>query len=217
MISPTSSNPLSGAVPRALPTPTGPGNAAPAEGNRAAGDRVTLGREGLRALAAESETSGEEAPPGELTPEEEKRVAELRARDREVRAHEQAHKAAAGDLAVGGPTYETETGPDGREYAVAGEVQIRLREGDTPEETVRLAERARRAALAPAEPSSQDRAVAAEASQMAASARAEMRTEEAEGPGEAAGGPPDPRLEARAGAYAEVGLSPIEPATDLLA
>ena len=116
----------------------------------------------------------------ELSPEEQEEVRELAKRDREVRAHEQAHAAAAGDLANGGPSYEYTTGPDGRRYAVGGEVSISLREGKTPEETVRIAERARRAALAPQEPSPQDRKVAAEAAQMAARARAEQRDGDAD-------------------------------------
>lgn len=109
----------------------------------------------------------------ELEPEEKELLAEMQSRDREVRSHEEAHKAAAGNLAAGGPSYETETGPDGNEYAVGGEVQIQLRSGSTPEETIRLAQQARRAALAPAQPSAQDQAVAAEASQREAQARAE--------------------------------------------
>jgi len=95
--------------------------------------------------------------------------------DREVRAHEQAHLAAAGPHARGGPTYTFQRGPDGRLYAVGGEVAIDAPPvpGD-PEATLRKAQTVRAAALAPAEPSSQDRAVAAQAAQMAASAQAEI-------------------------------------------
>ncbi len=110
----------------------------------------------------------------ELTPEEQKEVRELQERDREVRAHEQAHKRAAGQLATGGPTYEYTQGPDGRRYAIGGEVQIRIPEGNTPEETARIARQAQRAALAPTSPSSQDRAVAARAAQKARQAELEQ-------------------------------------------
>lgn len=110
---------------------------------------------------------------GELTEEERREVAKLQARDREVRAHEQAHLAAAGGMAVGGAHYEYEKGPDGKSYAVGGEVQITVKSGGTPEEQIRNAEQAARAALAPANPSAQDRAVAAEARAMASEARAE--------------------------------------------
>jgi hypothetical protein len=129
--------------------------------------------------AASERPADEAQQPGELTEEEQARVRELQQRDREVRAHEQAHKAAAGDLAAGGPTFELERGPDGRSYAVGGEVPIRLREGRTPQETIQIAERARRAALAPAQPSGQDRAVAAEAASRAARARAEAAEQRA--------------------------------------
>lgn len=134
------------------------------------------GEEELEAVSAEE--SGEPKAPGELTPEEKKAVAELSARDREVRAHEQAHASVGGDLA-GSPSYEYESGPDGKRYAVAGEVPIELREGSDPEETLQNAQTVRRAALAPAEPSPQDRSVAAAASQMEARARAEILEERA--------------------------------------
>ena len=58
-----------------------------------------------------------------LTEEEEKTVRELKQRDIEVRAHEQAHKSVGGPYA-GAVSFETVTGPDGREYAVGGEVRI---------------------------------------------------------------------------------------------
>lgn len=104
-------------------------------------------------------------------------VAELEATDREVRAHEAAHLAAAGGLATGGASFTYETGPDGQRYAVAGEVGISISSGSTPEETLRNAEQVRRAALSPADPSAQDLKVAAMASQMAATARIQIAEE----------------------------------------
>ena len=101
-------------------------------------------------------------------------VNKLKAVDREVRAHERAHLAAAGGLARGGASFKTVKGPDGQLYAVAGEVQIDTSPvpGD-PDATIRKAETIRRAALAPARPSGQDIAVAAAAGAMEAEARAE--------------------------------------------
>ena len=86
----------------------------------------------------------------ELSEEERRILNELRARDAEVRAHEQAHLAAAGPYANGAPTFEFQTGPDGRQYAVGGEVSIDTSPvpGD-PEATVRKAQTVKRAALAP--------------------------------------------------------------------
>ena len=99
---------------------------------------------------------------------------QLKARDREVRAHEMAHLAAAGGLATSGASFTYQRGPDGVSYATAGEVKIDVSRGDTPEDTLRRAQIIRAAALAPAEPSGQDRLVAAKATQMEAEARAEL-------------------------------------------
>ena len=106
-------------------------------------------------------------------------VDELKARDREVRAHEQAHVAAAGSYARGGPAYTYQRGPDGQNYAVGGEVSIDTSaiEGD-PEATIRKAQVVRAAALAPADPSAQDRAVAAAATQMEAQARQDLQEQQ---------------------------------------
>jgi hypothetical protein len=109
-------------------------------------------------------------------------IRELAARDREVRTHEQAHVAAGGQYA-GAPVYQFERGPNGVNYAVSGEVPISTGEEATPEATLQKARIIRRAALAPAEPSPQDRRVAAMASQMEVEARAEIaraRTREEE-------------------------------------
>ncbi|MFN3239472.1 MAG: putative metalloprotease CJM1_0395 family protein [Pseudomonadales bacterium] len=101
-------------------------------------------------------------------------VEQLKARDREVRAHEAAHAAVGGQYA-GAPTYTYQRGPNGVSYAVGGEVSISTSEiaGD-PEATLQKALQVQRAALAPAEPSAQDRKVAAQASQMAAQARIDL-------------------------------------------
>ena len=114
----------------------------------------------------------------ELTEAEEKEVRELKKIDREVKTHEQAHLAAAGDLARGGATYTYTTGPDGRKYATAGEVDIDISpvKGD-PKATIKKMQKVRRAALAPADPSPQDRAVAAKAAREIAKAQAELNSQ----------------------------------------
>ncbi len=127
---------------------------------------------------------GEEADrPGDtsLKPEEEKEARQLKQRDQEVRRHEQAHKAAAGSLASGGPSFEYQTGPDGRRYAVGGEVNIDTSAipGD-PRATIAKMQQVRRAAMAPANPSGQDRSVAAKAAAMEQKARAELNAQRAE-------------------------------------
>jgi hypothetical protein len=94
--------------------------------------------------------------------------------DRKVRSHEAAHQASAGNLATGGAQFQTEQGPDGKSYAVSGEVNIRLSAGKTPQVTIQRAQQAQRAALAPADPSPQDLQVAQEARAMEAQARTEL-------------------------------------------
>ncbi len=105
---------------------------------------------------------------------EQEQIEQLAERDREVRAHEQAHAAVGGQYA-GSPVYDYTRGPNGRNYASSGHVKIDVSviPGD-PEATLQKAQTVRRAALAPAEPSSADRSVAAKASQMAVEARAEI-------------------------------------------
>lgn len=124
--------------------------------------------------SARSERSAEEPTLNGLTEVEQQEVRELAARDREVRAHEQAHANVGGQYA-GSPSYTYQRGPDGRQYAVGGEVSISTSPipGD-PEATIDKAQIVRRAALAPAEPSAQDRRVAAEATAIEQQARAEL-------------------------------------------
>lgn len=113
---------------------------------------------------------------GSLSESDRQTVQSLQARDREVRAHEAAHLAAAAGLALGGASFTYARGPDGRSYATGGEVSIDVSPvPDNPEATIAKARQIHRAALAPAQPSGQDHAVAASAVQMEAEARTEMQ------------------------------------------
>jgi hypothetical protein len=105
---------------------------------------------------------------------EQAQIRQLQQRDRVVRQHEAAHLAASGGLAASGATYSFQRGPDGVAYAVGGEVRINMSPGRTPQETIARAQTIVAAALAPADPSPQDRAVAAQARQMELQARAEQ-------------------------------------------
>jgi len=98
----------------------------------------------------------------------------LKARDNEVRKHEQAHFAAAGAYAQGGPKYEYQVGPDGKSYAVGGHVNIDVSPGKTPQETMFKAQIIKRAALAVSEPSDADKSVAQKADTMYQKASAEV-------------------------------------------
>ncbi|MDD3518384.1 MAG: putative metalloprotease CJM1_0395 family protein [Chromatiales bacterium] len=108
------------------------------------------------------------------------RTQELKDRDAQVRAHERAHVMAGGSLVRGGANFTYEKGPDGQMYAVGGEVKIDTSSERTPEETLDKAERIIQAAMAPVDPSPQDRAVAAQAAQMAAQARVDVARQQAE-------------------------------------
>lgn len=104
----------------------------------------------------------------------------LKQRDREVRAHEQAHQAVGGQYASA-PSFTMESGPDGGRYATGGKVQIDISAEADPEATIRKMQQVQAAALAPVDPSGQDRAVAAKAAQMAMAARAELQSRGAAG------------------------------------
>ncbi len=118
------------------------------------------------------------AAPVRPTEKEQREIDRLEKQDREVRSHEAAHVAAGGHYVRGGASFKFETGPDGKRYASGGEVSIDTSpvRGD-PEATIRKMQAVRRAALAPANPSGQDRSVAAKASQQEAAARAEAAQE----------------------------------------
>lgn len=105
---------------------------------------------------------------------EQREIRELQTRDQEVRTHEQAHATVGGRYA-GAPSYEYQQGPDGKRYAVGGEVQIDVAPipGD-PAATIQKMQQVKAAALAPAEPSAADRSVASTAQQRLIAAQAEL-------------------------------------------
>src|SRR6056297_1068156 len=111
-----------------------------------------------------------------------KQLTEPKARDREVRAHEAAHQAVGGQYA-GAMSFTYQRGPDGAQYAVGGEVSIDLSpvQGD-PQATIEKMRIVRAAAMAPAEPSGQDRAVAAQAMQIMLQAQSELAAESGSSP-----------------------------------
>lgn len=135
---------------------------------------------GAAAKGADENTEASANQNGELTPEQEQQVAELKRRDAEVRTHEAAHQAVGGPYA-GSASYEYQRGPDGVSYAVGGEVPIDVSRENEPEQTIDKMEQVKAAALAPAEPSSQDRAVAAQADATKAEAQQELRQSQAAG------------------------------------
>ena len=155
----------------------GSAEASPESGSRAEQDAASSSGS---AASRKGEAAAGRDPAQSLTEEEKLAVRELKARDAEVRAHEQAHIGASGGLSSGGATFQHERGPDGRMYAVAGEVQIDTSKESDPDATIAKAQKIRSAALAPAQPSGQDRQVAAQAAQMEAAARQEKASGEGE-------------------------------------
>lgn len=142
-----------------------PANSAQAsENDRSKRDSSAPGIQG-----AESGTATEKS----LSPEELRVIEKLEQRDREVRQHEKAHEVMGGPY-TGSATYDYQRGPDGKRYAIGGQVTIDYGpiKGD-PEATIDKMKTVIAAALAPAEPSPQDMSIAARARQNLLEARLE--------------------------------------------
>jgi hypothetical protein len=116
-----------------------------------------------------------------LSAEEEHLVNELERIDTEVKAHEAAHLAAAGGLAKGGASYTYTQGPDGKQYATGGEVNIGMEtDPSNPDKTIANMEQVIASAMAPADPSGQDYSVAASARKIIADMRMQKMKESTE-------------------------------------
>mgnify|MGYP000988691874 FL=1 len=176
-----------------LPKRPEPGTTQPVDDTsiRLPEDRVTLsGRQPSTEQADKpgslAEQSGKQPKPGEKTapdgksledPQIQAQIARLKQIEEKVKAHEAAHKAVGGNLASSA-SYSYTQGPDGRSYITGGEVQIDMSDGKTPQETISRMQQVIRAALAPADPSGQDRAVAsAAASRMAQAQQEKLQAE----------------------------------------
>ncbi|MFA7404805.1 MAG: putative metalloprotease CJM1_0395 family protein [Pelobacteraceae bacterium] len=126
--------------------------------------------------ATSEQKSPQPAQVGETKQEEDPRVqqtiAQLKSTEEKVKAHEAAHK--SGGAATGPVSYSYTRGPDGKNYITAGEVPITISTGSTPQETISRMQQVIQAALAPADPSPQDRAVAAQAAAIQQEARQEQ-------------------------------------------
>lgn len=136
----------------------------------------TSATEAERATGEDDPTAAKSVNGETLSDEEQRVVEQLKQRDVEVRAHELAHVAAGGGHVTSGPSYSYQTGPDGKRYAIGGEVGIdtSMKSGD-PAGNLEKARTIIRAAMAPAEPSSQDVRVAASARAMESRAQQEIR------------------------------------------
>lgn len=141
------------------------------------------------AMAAWAQSMAPQDPAGQarVTEQELAKIQELSDRDREVRAHEAAHQAAGGRY-TGPATYSFERGPDGKMYAVGGEVSVDTSKvADDPRATIEKMRTVHAAALAPANPSAQDMRVAAQAMMALLQAQLELaKSSSDEQPGEVA-------------------------------
>jgi len=78
---------------------------------------------------------------------------------------------------VGAASYTYQQGPDGKMYAIGGEVPISMKAGSTPEETIANARQIATAAMAAGNPSPQDFAVASSARVMEMKAQQQVARE----------------------------------------
>jgi hypothetical protein len=180
-----------GAIPAAsLRAQTPEGEAAAAPRGYLSGNTQNLGGSAAVSIQVEEGRIPETAPPeasseapklpNELSEDERAAVSDLKARDREVRSHEAAH-AATGQGYAGSPQFEYVRGPDGAQYAVGGHVSIDVSAvPDNPEATIEKMRIVKAAALAPARPSGQDRAVAAQADATIRQAEADLNAKRQE-------------------------------------
>ncbi|MET1077136.1 MAG: putative metalloprotease CJM1_0395 family protein [Pseudomonas sp.] len=169
---------------------------------------------------ADREGAPQARPAGAQTAEQQRELQEIQnlsSRDREVRLHEQAHAAVGGGY-TGSPTYSFKRGPDGKSYAVDGEVSVDASPvANDPAATLRKMAVVLRAALAPAEPSGQDRQVAAQAQAQASQARVDLAEEqrataEAETEADSAKAEEDKKAAAKADAEATAADKTARPA-----
>lgn len=170
--------PIAKSVEQVIARPVDNSKSAEAADNRPSQDPPRARGDEQNSRSNEGEAARNPRSENELSEDDKATLDKLRARDREVRAHEAAHKSAAGSYAKGSAKFTFDEGPDGKRYAVGGEVSIDTSKisGD-PEATIRKAQTIRRAANAPAQPSGQDRSVAAQATQMESEARGELSAE----------------------------------------
>ncbi len=127
--------------------------------------------------SSEAQTQTETVPHADqgLTEGELKLVEDLKQVDSEIRRHEMAHIAAGGQYITSSANFSFKRGPDGKNYAVAGEVGIDTSPipGD-PQGTIRKMRQIKSAALAPGNPSPQDLKVASQATSVSSKALSEL-------------------------------------------
>ena|SRR5882724_10491714 len=151
--------------------------------NRKAAAGVSTGE----AATPDVDTSSDDStvvPPGAPDPDSpgyKDMVSKLEARNAHVMEHEAAHLAAAGAYAKGGATYTYQIGPDGKPYAIGGQVNVDLNAvPGNPRATIVKMRAIQAAASAPDDPSGQDNSVASAAAKIEAEATAQLEEQSRE-------------------------------------
>ena len=159
---------------RARAAQANPAASAPSTKESGQAAPATVAHRFVEATGEESQRRQQQDPEQQEQQRQQRQLAAFVERDLEVRKHEQAHQMAGGEHA-GSPSYQFSHGPDGKRYATGGEVAIDIGAipGD-PAATLAKMQQVRAAALAPAEPSSQDLSVARAATAKEALARKEL-------------------------------------------
>jgi len=117
-------------------------------------------------------------------------ISKLKARDTQLQQHVQAHHAASSGVDVSSASFTYQRGPNGVNYAVSGDVKIDTSAPAAPEDRLAQAAMISDVALAPADPTPTDRAVAAKAQQMAQQARIEIMQQSSSASAQQADFPP---------------------------
>ena len=146
-----------------------------------AGDSPPAAKSPSAGGGSEAGTAKKSAPapgPKQLTPEQQRIVQELQQIDHSVRAHEQAHLAAGREVITSAANFTYTYGPDGKQYAVGGEVGIDTSAESKPQDNIDKGRLIQKVALAPRDPSPQDYRVASIGSQLEARGRSDLMREQ---------------------------------------
>lgn len=130
------------------------------------------------AQAASAAKASAKTSTKQLSPEEQRAVQQLQQVDRAVRAHEQAHLSAGRGVVTSGAQFQYTYGPDGKQYAVGGEVGIDTSPERKPQANIEKGRLIQAAALAPKDPSPQDYRVAAVGGQLVSQGQTDLVREQ---------------------------------------
>lgn len=147
--------------------------------SQAKGVELVMQRDQLDGTLPRGQSAGRQgAGQTGLTPAEQRRVDELKQIDRTVREHEAAHLRAGQGVVTSGASFTYAYGPDGKTYAVGGEVGVDTAKEAKPEQNIDKGARIQAAALAPKDPSAQDYRVAGIGGRLEAEGRTDLSVQQ---------------------------------------